>query len=64
VSSFLANENVPPEIIAPLRAAGIDITAIAELERGARGERVVEIARSQRRTLISFDKDFGELVYR
>lgn len=62
--SFLADENFPRPAVAALRAAGIDVLWIAESNPGAPDDEVLALAVSTERTLLTFDKDFGELAYR
>ena len=59
-----ANENVPGDCVAALRQGGHDVLWIRETARGSPDESVLAISRSEGRLLITFDKDFGELVYR
>jgi len=47
-----------------LRSAGIDITSVAEIAPGAPDSEVLGIARREQRILLTFDRDFGELIYR
>lgn len=61
---FLANENFPRKSIHLLRSAGHDIQAIAEKTPGMRDEEVLAYAKSERRIIITFDRDYGELIYR
>lgn len=60
---FLADENVPLPTIKLLRGAGLDVQSIAELSPGSPDEQVLAHARAQGQVLITFDRDFGELVY-
>jgi predicted nuclease of predicted toxin-antitoxin system len=60
---FLADESCAGPVIFALRQAGHDVLAIAEVEKRAVDERVIERALSERRVLITEDRDFGELVY-
>jgi predicted nuclease of predicted toxin-antitoxin system len=46
-----------------LREAGHDVVAIAEIARGATDDQVLERALTEKRVLITEDRDFGELVY-
>jgi Domain of unknown function (DUF5615) len=46
-----------------LRAAGHDVTAVAEAAPGAPDDKVIALAHKQRRILITEDKDFGQLVF-
>src|SRR6266705_1109802 len=58
-----ANENVPGDCIAALRQRGHDVLWIREAARGIPDEAVLAKAQSEARLLITFDKDFGELVF-
>jgi predicted nuclease of predicted toxin-antitoxin system len=60
---FAADESCAGPVVAALREAGHDVLAIAEVFRGATDEQVLERARSEKRVLITEDRDFGELVY-
>ena len=60
----LADENVPRVSVRHLRAAGYDIASIAEIAPGASDSDVLQIARNEQRILVTFDRDFGELIYR
>ncbi len=60
---FLADENVPLPSIRLLREAGLDIEAVGELAPGAPDVQVLSQAASSGRILITFDRDFGELIY-
>jgi predicted nuclease of predicted toxin-antitoxin system len=59
-----ANENVPGDCVAVLRESGHDVLWIREGARGSTDALVLALAQSEERLLITFDKDFGELVYR
>lgn len=60
---FLADENVPAPTIRLLRSAGLVVESIAEVSPGSPDERVLAHARENGQILITFDRDFGELVY-
>jgi predicted nuclease of predicted toxin-antitoxin system len=62
--SFLADENFPRPAVEALRQAGFDVLWIAESNPGAPDEAVLTLSISTERTLLTFDKDFGELAYR
>lgn len=62
--SFLADENFPRPAVAALRSAGFDVLWVAESNPGAPDDAVLALAVSTQRTLLTFDKDFGELAYR
>ena len=61
---FLADENFPRPALAALRQAGFDLNWIAETNSGAIDEDVLALCVLSERTLLTFDKDFGELAYR
>jgi predicted nuclease of predicted toxin-antitoxin system len=61
---LLANENFPAPAIRKLRAAGIDVTAVAESMPAAADAEVLAFARQQDRWIITFDRDYGELVFK
>lgn len=61
---LLANENVPGPAVSALRARGRDVVWIAESAAGATDADVVRKAAEQKRWLVTFDRDYGELVFR
>jgi predicted nuclease of predicted toxin-antitoxin system len=61
---FLADENFPRPALRALREAGFDVGWISEESPGAPDEDVLALAGNQGRTLLTFDKDFGELAFR
>lgn len=60
---LLADENIPLPTVDALRAAGCDVASIAREASGAPDPHVLERARLERRLLVTFDRDFGELVF-
>ena len=61
---FLADENIPLEVVIRLRRMGIDIQSLSELNPGVRDEEVLSISNKEKRILITFDTDFGKLVFK
>jgi predicted nuclease of predicted toxin-antitoxin system len=61
---LLADENFPTAGVAALRAAGHDVAAVAEAHPGVSDEVVLAWAREEDRVLVTFDRDFGELLFR
>ena len=59
-----ANENLPGDCVAALRAPGHDVRWIRESMPGAPDELVLARALAENRLLLTFDKDFGDLVFR
>lgn len=60
---FLAGESCDFGVVAALRAAGHDVSAIVEISPGAEDEVVLSRARPESRVLLTEDKDFGLLAY-
>ncbi len=61
---WLADENIPLTSIRMLREAGMDVASIGESSPGRSDEDVLQAARDARRGLLTFDRDFGELIFR
>jgi predicted nuclease of predicted toxin-antitoxin system len=64
MARFLANENVPLEAIEAARQAGHDIESIREIASAASDDAVLALALADSRVLVTFDRDFGDLVIR
>ena len=60
---FLADESCDFGVVRGLRAAGHDVTAMAELSPRAPDPAVLEMAVREERILLTEDKGFGQLVY-
>ena len=60
---FLADESCDYAVVTALRAAGHDVTAVAETHGGAEDSAVLAIARDEARILVTEDKNFGLLAY-
>ena len=61
--NLLADESCAGPVVRALRKAGHDLTAIAEIAKGATDEEVLDRALKEKRVLITEDLDFGRLVY-
>ncbi len=60
---LLANENFPRVAVDALRSAGHDVGWVRSDAPGATDDDVLAKALAERRILLTFDKDFGELVF-
>ncbi len=60
---ILANENVASEAIEQLRESGHDVAWVRTDSPGAVDAEVLRRAVAEERLLITFDKDFGQLVF-
>jgi predicted nuclease of predicted toxin-antitoxin system len=61
---FLADECCDAGIVTSLRAAAHDVVYVPERQAGISDDEVLQIAFAEGRTLLTEDKDFGELAYR
>ena len=61
---FLADENFPGIAVTALREAGHDIRWVPTDDHGASDRIVMDRAAREERVILTFDKDFGELVFR
>ncbi|MBK7929720.1 MAG: DUF5615 family PIN-like protein [Bryobacterales bacterium] len=61
---FVADENFPRDALRLLRQSGFDVASIAETKPGLPDTEVLGIASAEGRTLLTFDKDFGDLAFR
>jgi predicted nuclease of predicted toxin-antitoxin system len=61
---ILADENFPRPALAALRRAGWDVFSIMEECPGISDDDVAALCEEQQRVLLTFDKDFGELIFR
>jgi hypothetical protein len=59
---FLADENFPGAAVAALIAAGHDVMWVRNAAPGMSDPDVLALAIRDERTLLTFDKDFGELA--
>lgn len=60
---ILANENMPGDVVDALRNVGHDVLWVRSDFPGAGDDEVLARASAEQRILITFDKDFGELVF-
>jgi predicted nuclease of predicted toxin-antitoxin system len=60
---MLANENWPRPALLALRAQGLDVQAVGERMPGASDADVLRLAANEGRWLLTFDRDYGELVF-
>ena len=61
---ILADENILDQVVIQLRAVGHDVRCAMETDRGEADPNLLELATRERRALITYDKDFGDLVHR
>ena len=61
---LLANENFPLVSVQLLRQAGFDIASITEDSPGIEDSEVLARAVDEQRIILTFDRDYSELIYR
>jgi predicted nuclease of predicted toxin-antitoxin system len=61
---YLANENFPAGVVAWLIGQGDDVVHAAQTLAGEPDTVILQTALDQDRILVTFDHDFGELVFR
>jgi predicted nuclease of predicted toxin-antitoxin system len=61
---LLANENIPKVSVLLLREMGYDIISIGEDNPSITDQSVMDIAEREQRLIITFDRDYGELIYK
>ena len=64
MTKLLANENFPSASAVFLRNCGYDVTYVAENFKSISDEYVIEIATQEERTILTFDRDYGELIFK
>jgi len=61
---FLANENFPLLSVRLIRNAGHNVTSVLEEASGAKDIEVLKRAHREKLIVLTFDRDYGELIYR
>jgi len=61
---FLANENFPLLSVRLLRKAGHHVVSIIQEAPGSKDEDILKRAHTERLIILTFDRDYGELIYR
>ncbi len=60
---LLADEGIERSVVEALRSLGFDVLWIAERQSGLHDQQVLQMAQQEGRILITYDKDFGTLVF-
>lgn len=61
--ALIVNENFPVPALLKLRERGVDVISVQEDMPGASDETILMRAFETGRWLVTFDRDYGELVY-
>lgn len=60
---FLANENFPGPSLTHLENHGLDVMSIAKTYPGISDNEVIKIASINKRIILTFDRDYGALIF-
>lgn len=60
---LLANENFPAPSVRYVRDAGYDLVSVGEGAGGLADQAVLAFAESEKRWIVTFDRDYGELIF-
>lgn len=61
---LLANENFPVSSVHILAEAGFDIVAVGRDFAGILDSEVIDLSIKENRIILTFDRDYGELIFR
>lgn len=61
--NFLADENVGRSIVQYLRSASHGVIWIKEIAPGMADAEILKLALKEKRVIITYDQDFGELIF-
>lgn len=61
---LLTNENIPLASVNILMKEGFDVLAVGQGFSGFFDDEVMELAIGQKRTIFTFDRDYGELIFK
>jgi predicted nuclease of predicted toxin-antitoxin system len=64
LTQFIADENIPKETVDLLKKQGVDIVSITKFASGLSDQEVLNLANENGRIVITFDKDFGQLIFK
>ena len=58
---ILADECIHNDLVEALKEEGFDVSNVREIEQGADDEKVFEFAVKEKRILLTFDREFGNI---
>lgn len=61
--ALIVNENFPVPALRKLSEEGVDVLSVQEIMPGASDEAILRKSCDTSRWLVTFDRDYGELVY-
>lgn len=60
---FIAGENIPLKVVERLKKEKININSIS-VQLGLKDDEIAKISEREKAVIITFDKDFGEIIFR
>lgn len=60
---FLVDENIGKSIVGHLKNTGYDVIWIKEVRLGMPDSDILKLALKEKRVIVTYDRDFGELVF-
>jgi predicted nuclease of predicted toxin-antitoxin system len=60
---FLADENIPRRVVDLISEKGYDVLWIKKIAPKSSDDRILSMAEADGRIILTFDRDFGQLVY-
>ena len=64
MTRFIADENIPRETVELLKKKGLDIVTVSDVSPGLGDDEILDLARKDERIVITFDRDFGQLIFK
>jgi len=64
LTRFIADENIPRETVELLKKKGLDIVTVSDVSPGLGDDEILDLARKDERIVITFDRDFGQLIFK
>jgi len=61
---LLADENIPKETVDLLKQQRVDVVSVQEIRSGLSDRDILELAKVKGRIVVTFDKDFGEIIFK
>ena len=61
---FLANQNFPRPSIIAIRERGYEVVSVSEKYPGITDESIISIASQHDLIILTFDKDYGEIIFK
>jgi predicted nuclease of predicted toxin-antitoxin system len=61
---FLADENIPLSVIKQLRKEGCKIISVTEEFKSLSDKKILELSSENKWIIITFDRDFGDLIFK